>query len=219
MYRGIKPRHILHIISSLERGGAQAVLYNLVRGLSDRGYTQTVIYFHGGPYVEQFKQLGIAVHQVRGALRAYDPLFWWRIYFLIRTLQPDILHASLWAACFVSRIVARVCAIPMVNAVHALLDHHGAVRTWCDRMTVTHADRFIAVSSGVQASLTWELSLRHDDAVLCIPNGVDIAHIHAVQRASRAHRNRYGLSGEQFVIGAVGRLVPVKQFDQLIVVF
>src|ERR1700722_14765890 len=121
--------HIIHIISSLCRGGAETVLCDLVAGLHAKGYRQTVIYFHDGPLRVSLENLGISVYHVTGFFCLYDPVFWWRVFRLLAQLRPQIIHASLWSAGFVGRMVGKMGGIPVVTAIHAHLDHHGMLRT------------------------------------------------------------------------------------------
>src|SRR3982750_1406571 len=93
--------HVVHVISSLKIGGAETVLYDLTRGLHVKGYQQSVIYFHEGPFSAQLCSLGIQVYYVMGLICLYDPVFWWRMYRLLHNLNPDTIHASLWSAGFV----------------------------------------------------------------------------------------------------------------------
>ena len=215
----MKQRHILHVISSLQIGGAETVLYNLVKGLQDAGYRQSVCYFHEGPYVAKIRSLGIATYQITGAIALYDGIFWWRMCTLLRALRPDLIHASLWAASFVSRFLSKIFRIPVISAVHANLEHHGTLRTVCDRITVSASDRFITVSPQVSESLMHAIPVISAKSVFCITNGVDVESIYKTQQACRTVRSAYGIPQESLVIGSVGRFVPVKRYDLLLNIF
>lgn len=206
---------ILHVISSLEMGGAQAVLFNLIRVLPSDEYEQHVVYFHRGPYVDYLKTLGVSVYQVRGILCTYDPFFWWRIQRMICVIKPDVIHASLWSAGFVSRIIGLLQGIPVVTAVHALFEHHGWLRCVLDHFTVRASDTFIAVSGQVASSVRMWLP---NQPVHVVPNCIDVEHIHMVQNANQAYALP-SLRPAHFVIGSVGRFVSVKRYDLLLQLF
>ena len=97
---GMKKKVLVHVISNLGVGGAETVLYHLLRRLSSDEFDHKVVYFYEGPYVEKIKQLQIPVYQVKGIVCAYDPLFCMRFFGLIKRLRPDCLHTVLWAANF-----------------------------------------------------------------------------------------------------------------------
>lgn len=98
---------LLHIITNLERGGAQKVLYDLICGLDKKEYEHHIIYFRHGPYVEKFKKLGIPIYGVRGLFTLYDPFFF-NLYRLIKRLiqmpftacyGQQMFLAELWHGC------------------------------------------------------------------------------------------------------------------------
>ncbi len=206
---------LLHVISSSEMGGAQAVLCDLVRALPTDTYEQHVIYFHYGPYVERLQKLGVPVYQIRGGVCTYDLLFWWRMVCLVRKLNPTIIHASLWSAGVVSRLVGRWLSMPVVTAVHALFAHHGNVRNVLDRLTTRNTDRFVAVSGDVRSSMVQWLPHQRVDV---IPNGIDSDYIRTLQHDHQSY-NIPGLLSHHFVIGSVGRFVTVKRYDLLLDLF
>ena len=53
---------ILHFISSLEQGGAQAVLYQLVCSMHE--YEHQVIFIHGGVYEKRLHDLNVSLYQI-----------------------------------------------------------------------------------------------------------------------------------------------------------
>jgi len=82
-------------------------------------------------------------------------------------------------------------------------------------MTSNKNDTFIAVSSEVACSINSWLPAR---AVRVIRNGIDVSHI----RTLRAESGRVvvpGLQSDHFVIGSVGRFVPVKRYELLLDTF
>ncbi len=210
-------RHIVHVISSMAIGGAETVLCDIVRGLNVTSlYRHTVIYFHEGPLSKQLCSLGISVYRVTGVVCLYDPIFWWRIYRRVRQANPDLIHASLWSAGFVSRLMGKWLNVPVVTAVHAQLEHHGAVRNFLDRMTIGSRDRFIAVTDEVSVAMQRYIPALRSASIVSIANGVDIERLDAKQNIHPVDRAQYGLLPEHIVLGSVGRFVPVKQYDLLL---
>ncbi len=55
--------------------------------------------------------------------------------------------------------------------------------------------------------------------IVLIKNGIDVSALQKKQEQQHKERRAIGLSSDHFVIGAVGRFVPVKLYDQLIVAY
>jgi glycosyltransferase involved in cell wall biosynthesis len=200
-----KPK-LLHVSSSLLVGGAERVLYTLVQGLRD-DFEQTVIYVHDGPVRQQLQALGIPTIGIQGKFFRYDPIFFVRLYRAVRRVQPDLMHTMLWAANVAGRLIARLLTIPVVSAYHNNVGQDGWLRSLCDRLTIASAQGIIAVSQQVAHGIS-----RRSPAItpMVITNGIAIAKVTAITRA------QVGIAPDAWVIGAVGRFVPVKRFELLI---
>lgn len=209
---------IVHVISSLHIGGAEILLVELITSLKERGHEQEVIYFYDGPCKQELIDLGIPLHQIRGMWCRYDPVFWWRLYRRIIGLKPHVLHGSLWAASLGARIIGCLCGIPVISVVHAMPVVEGRMRGIIDRATYWCARELVAVSDPIAAHVqqrAW-LSRAH---VRTITNGIHFQRLRVRAQRARVTRHDLAYSDEHFIIGAVGRLVPVKNFDFLIDTF
>lgn len=206
--------HIVHIISSLERGGAQAVLYDLVRGLAQEGYTQSIIYFHDGPYTKRFADAGIPLYRVQGFILSYDPLALYRLYIIIKRCKPSGIHTILWAANWMGRIVARWLRIPCIASLHNNYDQNGRVRNFLDRMISFSNQAIIAVSDEVKTSF-YQFQ-KASCPLIVIRNGIDYK---GLQQISPYARTALALTADHFVIGSVGRFAPVKRYPLLLATF
>ncbi len=198
---------LVHFTSSLKRGGAEAILSSLVQGLQ-HSFNQTILYIHDGPHRHTIERLGVNCIQVQGVVSTYDPLFLMRLYKIVCTLKPDVLHTLLWAATVSGRIVGRMLNIPVVSVYHGNVDQDGGLRNRLDRLTMPLSTVNCAVSSGVAQSIK---TLSPNTSVSVIHNGIDCA-----QYKSTKKRADVGLPDDHFVIGAVGRFVGIKRFDLLI---
>jgi Glycosyltransferase len=201
--------HLVHIISSLERGGAQAVLYNLVRNLSH--HRHTIIFFHDGPYHQMFHDQSISVYQITAPGGFHSPLFTWRLYNLVKKLHPDCIHTVLWAANLLGRIVARWLAIPVVASLHNKAALNGNMRLLLDKLIMIKPARVIAVSQDVADSFI-QKKLVAPDKVTVIINGVALGD-------AVGDGEIFGITADDFVIGSVGRFSPEKRFDLLLAAF
>lgn len=203
--------HIVHLISSLKIGGAEAMLVDLVAALALEGHTQQVMCFHDGPNRQLIEKRGIKVYVIHGALFRYDFLFMWRLYRLLRSLKPSILHCSLWAANLFGRIMGAWLGIPAVCAVHLGVDKDGALRNAIDTYSFKMSKGVIAVSEDVAATIA-QSGWRAASRIRVIRNGIDVARIQESAQLHAVTRIEWGLQEDDFVIGAVGRLIERKNF-------
>ena len=110
----------------------------------------------------------------------------------------------LWAANMLGRLIGTILRIPVISALHALPQHEGAVRTILGRL-MPQPTLYCAVSRSIK-----ECQQRaHSTAIIIIPNGIEIAPEH----------NPIHIDKNSFVIGSVGRFVPVKNYHMLLTSF
>jgi glycosyltransferase involved in cell wall biosynthesis len=207
--------HLVHFISSLERGGAQTVLYNLVQKLATRGYKQSVIYLHEGPFVEQFQLAGIPVYKIKGAVVPFDVIAIMHLYRLLKKLKPDCVHTVLWAANWLGRIVTKLLHIPCIASLHNNYDQNGWMRNILDRLVPFSNNVIIAVSDEVKKSF---YSYQHAQcSIAVIHNGIDCALLQ--KQHSTISRTSLNFLSEHFVIGSVGRFHSIKRYCLLLDAF
>jgi glycosyltransferase involved in cell wall biosynthesis len=215
----MQQKKIVHLISSLKIGGAESLLGDLIIGLGTEQYEHQVIYFHDGPHAQRLRDYGVPVYQVKGLVCLYDPVFFWRLWHLIKKINPDLMHTALWAANFAGRIMGTLLRIPVICVIHLGVDLDGRVRNMLDAVTFRLATKVIAVSQGVEQSLHAKKNWVPATRLTTIANGIDAAAI--IERASRQHcsRKEIGIKDDAVAIGAVGRFVPRKNFGLLIEAF
>ncbi len=214
--------HIVHVISSLGYGGAEQLLYDQLKNFNHNKNKHSVIYLRHGHHVEKIESLGIQTFGISGLITRYDPIALSRLYLLIKELDPDVIHSALPLANIFARLVGRMLRVPVINDYHGDCSFHGWFRNTLDRATVRLATSFVAVSYGVAKSL-----MRHVFAgkkrlgelhmkTVVIQNGIDCAQVNADASNSKLTREKIGLHDNDFIIGAVGRLKPIKGFDVLL---
>lgn len=207
----MKKYKLVHVTSSLRMGGAEKVLYLLVKQLQQQGYDQVVIYVHAGPFVTKLQKLGVRTYQLHGFFWRYDLLFFIRLYRLLHSERPSVVHSLLWAANVASRLCGWIVRIPVVSVYHNNVDQNGYIKSLFDRLTLSLAAHNVAVSEQVAQSIT-ETSWFPAKHISVITNGIELAD----DDMRCGSKRDLGIADDCFVIGAVGRLVAVKRFDYLI---
>ena len=208
------PKKVLHVIDSLDLGGAQTFLLDLVRHHDRLRYLPEVAAMHGqGVYASAFKDAGMPVHSLSPG--KFPPLYFPNFWKLLRSGNYDILHFHLFGANLCAKplaIMARHPAIIVHDQCNDASRENNPLLLVADAFWNRRSDRVIAVSESTRRYLLNREDL--DDAkVTMIPNGIDTSMFHPATADQRKRaRLDLGIPSEGFVIGGVGRLVPQKNF-------
>jgi glycosyltransferase involved in cell wall biosynthesis len=213
--------HVLHVITGIDRGGAENHLFDLVRHQRACGMAVTVAYLRGNGYwAASLSALGAEVRPL--GLRFYGelkPLV--RLGWLLRSTEFDLVHAHLPPAELYVRL-----ALLGINrkTVPLLITKHNEER-FCDapgkqvlgRWVARRADRIIAISNAVKR-YTCGCGLGLEERkVQTIHYGIDALQFDRSPSAQAASlRLHWGISPDDIAIGFVGRLVPQKDIVTLI---
>ncbi|WP_433795027.1 glycosyltransferase [Actinoplanes sp. CA-252034] len=192
---------VLHVISTLEPGGAESQLRLLVRRTP---YDSEVVTLGAAA------RLDVPVHRIPSG-RDHDPGAVRRLRRLMRDGRYDLVHTHLHRACVQGRIAARLAGVPHIVATeHHLDDPSSALYRLGERLgQVT-----IAPSPAAAGRLrSWGVP---DRRIVTIPKAIDPAEFRFDPILRAAARARLGIDAGQPVIGSVGRLAPDRRVDLLI---
>jgi glycosyltransferase involved in cell wall biosynthesis len=204
---------VLHVIDSLNLGGAQAVLINLIRhGDKSRFEFEAATMYGHGVYWDKLQELGVPVHSL--SFDARVPLYVPRLAWLFLTRQYDIVHTHLIGANVVAKPLAAFCGVPIrINHDHCN-DKLADPRRWVpavDKLTNHFATHVIAVSESVREYAVKEEELPADK-VSTIYNGIDLDIYRPRPEARDAARTRLEVPPDAFIVTGVGRLSTQKNF-------
>lgn len=211
--------NLLHISSSLKVGGAETLLCSILEKLLSEEVEHHVIYFHDGPIRARIEALGIKTYHVRGLFFIYDPIFWVRLWYCIKTIKPKRIHSLLWAANVASRLLGRWLGIPVVSAYHNNVVLDGAFRNRLDRWTVKYADIVVAINDDIARSVELNAPCISVNSIKVIRQGIDVLELARLNACHRVSREELNLSKEHVIIGAVGRWVKQKNYSLLLQAF
>ena len=153
--------------------------------------------FTGGVYLELPLSAGI---NPSGDLRSF-----WRLYRLLKSLRPSLVHIHGFKAALVGLPAASLARVPVLVTVHNFPAHRGqSVLPLTVRGLGGGAARYIAVSHSLARELTrWGISPAR---VSVIHNGIETE---SFERAGRRF-SRGGGRGRPVVVGTVARMAPQK---------
>ena len=204
---------VLHVIDSLNLGGAQGVLINLIRhGDTSRFEFEAATLYGHGVYWDNLHELGVPVHSL--SFDARVPLYVPRLAWLYFTRRYDIVHTHLIGANVIAKPLAALCRVPIrINHDHCN-DKTADLRRWVptiDKLANRFATHLIAVSESIR-----EYAIEKEELpaarVSTIYNGIDLDIYRPRPEARAAARAKLGLPPDAFVVTGVGRLSSQKNF-------
>ena len=209
---------ILFQISSLQAGGAERQLIVLANALARRhNDIHVAVYNDGGSLVRDLDQ-SVLLHYIgrKGRLDFFG--FYWRLILLTKRLKPDIVHGYLPMANILtlisSRLFSRARIVWGVRASYVDLSHYGLLYrliSFSERVLSNYVDTIICNSkSGKRYAEAQGFPSRK---IKVIPNGIDVDKFSPNILHRRKIREEWNIDEDQFLIGIVGRIDPMKDFE------
>jgi sugar transferase (PEP-CTERM/EpsH1 system associated) len=209
---------ILHVISYLGRGGAEMGILKLIGGLGD-GFEHRICATRG--FDEGFVQSYFPKEKIYVAgspdLKLQFPLF--RLARIMRQYRPHIVHTRNWGA-IEAVLAAKFAGVPVIiHSEHGYeVDMFAGLplrRRVFRRVAFAMADATFAVTRELRdfhARQAWIPQERMG----VMYNGVDTQRFAPCGASRIAIREELGLPERAFVVGTVGRLVPIKDHQTLL---
>ncbi|MDR5891924.1 glycosyltransferase [Halomonas mongoliensis] len=206
---------VVHIISGLGEGGAEATLYRLC--LQDRANSHTVIsMMDEGLYGERIRQTGarlVCLHMRPGRLSVSGLYRLWR---LLRRERHDVVQTWMYHADLVGGVLARLAGVKRIfwGIRHSTLEPGKNSRS-----TILVARLCAWLSSLVPTSIiccAQNAAETHRQLGYCpdklrvIPNGYDMELFPLSPARGQAWRQSLGIPSEVSLIGMIGRFNPQK---------
>lgn len=216
---------VLLVIDNLEFGGGERGFLQIVEALGVERWRVGVAAHPGGLLEERSRAAGAAFFPLPMASRV-SPASVLRLRRIVRRSRFAIVHSQGARADFVARLaclglprVRQVCTVQMPVEGFDVPGPRRALYVALDRLTSRRVDRFIVVSRALERALVERRGVA-PDRVRLIPNGVETAAYRPEGETATAARTRLlaalRLPGEARLVGAVGRLVWQKGFEDLI---
>jgi glycosyltransferase involved in cell wall biosynthesis len=204
---------VLHVIDSLDLGGAQVVLENLIRHGDRERFEFEAAAMHGrGVYWDRLATLGVPLHSL--SFHHKVPLYVPRLAWLCLTRRYDVVHTHLLAANVIAKPVATIFGTRVrINHDHCN-DKLTDPRKWAltaDRLTNRLSTHVIAVSESTRAFVVEREGVPPSRATT-IHNGIDLEKFRPRPDLRAAARERWKLPQDAFVVAGIGRLTYQKNF-------
>ena len=209
-------RRLVHVLPRLEQGGAERVLIDVSRQLTDRWDQVVISLADRGALADTIEASGIPVHTIGMHPTIPNPLAFSRLVRLLRRLGPDLVETWLYKADLVGGLATRLAGRPpllwSVQQTH--LEPVGRLRSnvvaahACARLS-RRLPTLILCASEEAARAHEELGY-DSDKLRVVPNGVDTTAFRPDSDARTRVRAELGLPASTAIVGLVARFDPQK---------
>jgi glycosyltransferase involved in cell wall biosynthesis len=194
---------IVHLITSLEGGGTENFLYQILAH-SPAGYEHQVLYLKkDGVIGDRLRQKQIPVRASGGLVSLFQTL---------QREKPDLLHTCLYSAHILGRCLGRLAGVPAIVTSQRAIDiWQQPWQRWLDTWTLPLSSAVIVNSKAAGQLIEARKGRRTTPEIIRIPNAVDTDRFKP--RDPAMARARYELPLDALVGGSLLRLHPEKGAD------
>lgn len=207
---------LIHLITSLDIGGAEMMLFRLLQQIDHTRFENQVISLVSfGKVGEKIHALGFPVRSLgmapaRPSLRAF-----FELVRILRQERPSIIHTWMYHADLLGGLAGFLTGIPVIWSIHNWSLDPGLVKN--NTIRVVHLNAWlsnwlpqrIVVCSDKARDQHYKIGY-NPDKFITIPNGFDLDIFRPDDSARTSLRNELGLDPNIFLIGLVARFDPLK---------
>lgn len=205
--------NILHVATSIELGGAENHIFDLISGQVKAGHQVSIAYLKGSPHLQKnYEEVGVKVHPFH--LKNYFELYRAKeLKRLIQSLKPHIVHSHMPPA----EIFTRMALIGDSKTTLIISKHNdepfapGLKNFFLPRWVAHRAQRIICISDAVSTYVSQVLG-----------NSAKIQRIYYsvnVKKFSESTAAEDLSFPGHFVVGTIARLTPQKALPTLLKAF
>lgn len=216
------PLKIVFLITDLDTGGAEIMLYRLLARLDRTKFAPTVISLgRDGPIGEKIRSLDIPVLSLVIDPSRPDPLAWFKLVKILRQIHPALLQTWLYHADLFGGLAGFLIKVPVIWAIHnSTTDpQHTRKRTLfivrlCALLSRSIPVRIISCSEKAR-QIHVEAGYDPNKFVI-IPNGFDLNDYKPDQETAQTIRLQLGIEPATLLIGMAARYDPQKDHANFI---
>ena len=209
--------NIFFLIRSLNIGGTERQLIELVKGLDSNHFDITVgLFYNEGALIEEIKSMPwIHVVSLNKSGRWDIIRFVLRFIKLLKSLQPDILYSFLPDANIAGLIAGRLSGVKRVVWGVRASNMDVSRYDWLARMSL-RLSAFLskfpdAIIANSHAGKEFHRGIGYStNRMMVIPNGICTDRFKPDYSAGLKVRDEWGIDEETITIGLIGRLDPMK---------
>ncbi len=218
---------VLRAITRLNIGGPAIHVILLTRGLQNERFTSVLVTGRESPSEGTFRTLaqarGVTPYVLAELGREVSPTndlrATLRMYRLVRSLRPHIVHTHMAKAGTAGRLAARLAGVPVIVHTfhgHTFHSYFGRAKTalflQIERALGRFTDRIVAVGEAQRQDIA-AYRVAPLEKIVPIPLGLEIEDLLDAERERGALRRELGFDDATRLVGIVARLVPIKAHE------
>jgi len=198
---------ILYIAPSLDAGGAERFLIDLMTNLNRSEFDFSLLLFaHAGFFFDELSAQGVEIKVLHKRWK-FDPINFYLMYRTVQKNRPDIVHTQLGGDIY-GRLLAKILGIKVIVSTEVDINREESfflrqLKTW----TAKFAAKIVAVSDAVRRDVIQRYHVAAD-RVQIIYNGLDVQKF---SKSARPDKQR-----SKIIFGGMGRLAPAKNWSTLL---
>ncbi len=212
----MRPVRVLHLIKSLNRGGAETLLAEGLRFADRERFELSYAFFN--PALDALAPTlaagGARVTCLGGDNHLTMLARTGRVARHLREQRIDLLHCHLPMAGVVGRVAARMADVPTVYTEHNKPEWYRRPTFLLNAWTYDMQQHVIAVSASVERSV--RRFIRPRVPVTIVRNGIDASAFRRVAADGERARRHFGIPLDAPVVGNVAALIPQKRLHDWI---
>lgn len=205
--------HIQHVLMSLQPGGLENGVVNVVNHLSTDQFSSSICCLkQAGEFAGRINP-GVPIVEMDWK-SGNDPALPFRLAGLFRKTRPDIVHTRNAESFFYGFLGAKLAGVQcVIHSEHGRTFNDRAIRFRVQRWFSAHTQAVFSVSKQLRDELVSRIGIPYQ-SIQVLYNGVDLERFGCGDRTTA--RQKLNLKDADIVIGSVGRLVPVKNYPLLL---
>jgi glycosyltransferase involved in cell wall biosynthesis len=214
---------LTNIISGLNPGGAEILLYNILSRIDRKLFQPEVISLTDiGPIGEKLRAINVPVWALGMARSSPNPVYLLRLASFFQKQQPNLIHTWMCHADLIGGLAAKLAgSIPVVWSIHhSNIDPQGTKLTTrlttktCSLLSSWLANQIVCTSQVSQQTHT-EIGYAAEKMRI-IRNGFDIDRFFPDATARLTIRKELGLAENTPIVGIVARFHPQKDHQNFV---
>jgi len=213
---------VLHVIASLDVGGAEMMLYKLAKNMNkEQVKFEVITLLNGGALSLEFEALGVHIHRLDMQRGPLSFLSLWKFFRILQRSQPQVIqgwmyHGNIFA--ILGHLVSSgvLCFWSVRHCVYDLSQEKRLTK-WIIQLgaKLSFLPNAIIYNSELSRQQHEYLGYRRSKSIV-IPNGFDTKVFKKDDNLRSEIRRDLGISEGDFLVGMIGRFHPMKDHHNFI---
>jgi glycosyltransferase involved in cell wall biosynthesis len=212
----IKKHRVIHIITGLSTGGAEMMLYRLLKATDQNYFMPEVISLTDiGTIGEKIRSIGIPIRALGMKRGQINPAYLLKLVKWIRENRTDIVQTWMYHADLIGGIAGFLSGVPVVWGIH----NSTLIPGYSKKITIwtAHLNAYLSqlipkkIISCSQKAQDVHVRIGYDRNKMClIPNGFDLTAFSPNLLTRQRIRLELNINDDEFLIGLIARFDPQK---------